>query len=228
MSAGRVALCAIAVFVLLGGGVVALAETGHVSRGADLAPKPSERQPAAGVPRTRTVSVAWAPLSLSRDGLSLTIMHAPVSCPVGRGQARVLRERTTVEIAVTQTVRIGHGCFLDAVAPILVVRLGHPLAGRRIVHAPSFDRWPVSGAILTYRGEVRPDGSLPDVILPLVPGVVGLATGDAVALLRSEGFRPIVRSDGAVVTAQDPAPGRVPPDSRGKALFAGSVTLATR
>lgn len=145
----------------------------------------------------------WTLLDVGPEGRSLVIQYRPPSCG-GQGHPVVEATATTVTIRVTGRVVVPStqrhvACGETLSTPQLVVPLAAPIAGRRILGEDRSLRRLSFGYRHTTSGPQR----------ALVPNVSGLSQADASALLRSQGFRPSISDDGAMVIQQHPARGHV-------------------
>jgi hypothetical protein len=150
--------------------------------------------------RHTTQRAPWALIDVSRGGRALRLVYTGGGCE-GEAKARVTETRGAVGIRLDQAVAVPENdheaCTAELVYYSLVVRLRHPLDGRRIRGHAGW-RAAVELALPLFRLDRQQN------IIWLVPGVVGLAPHDARRLLRLQDYKRVAvkRAAGCARRAQ--------------------------
>jgi hypothetical protein len=174
---------------------------------------------------TKLVRVPWAPVALGGGGRLLTIRYRSAPCSVAGGRVELTPSAGRIAIRVVQPVTTSPGvsCTADATFPKLHVHLRSPLNGRVLAGGVG-----VLGPLPAFRTITVRDAPRPDVLLPLVPGVVGFRVRNALDVLRGDGLRARVQGGRGQVTAQRPRTGRLAPGTTPAHPFSGVVTLVAQ
>jgi hypothetical protein len=150
--------------------------------------------------RHTTQRAPWALIDVSRGGRALRLVYTGGGCE-GEAKARVTETPGAVGIRLDQAVAVPENdheaCTAELVYYSLVVRLRHPIDGRRVGGGATGSRASAI-ALRLFRLDAQ------QRVIWLVPGVVGLAPRDARRLLRLQGYRHIAtrRASGCSRRAQ--------------------------
>jgi hypothetical protein len=234
LSRVRRSVTVVAAIVVIGAGVVAVADAlpGPVGA-ARLVRVRASLVPGSVGGRSKTVAVReWWLLGTGPRARSLLIEYPQgdeCSSPAG---ATVRESQTMIRIVLRQRVylpRAGEACTDELAISRLTVSLRSAVAGRHVIQpgraraAQSVGRPSVGYLVDRMLG---PPYS--DVLVPLVPGVIGLSPADATRVLRQEGFHVILRGHRTAVTDQSPRREEVATGTDAQYPSAGVVHLLAR
>ena len=180
--------------------------------------------------RYETVSVPqWWLLEAGPQARSLVIGYLQGDGCSLPASATVHESATSIRITLRQRVFIpgpGEGCTDEAKYSRLTVALRSTIAGRHVAQPLPARSGPYALRLsILYLSRPVPDPPYSDILLPLVPRVIGLSPADAARVLRQEQFRAVVHGHGDEVTRQSPQRGRLAPGSAAAHPFAGVVQL---
>lgn len=210
----RATVTAVALALVSGASFVAAASGHHASASARA---------------SNAVRVPWVVLEAGPGARSLLIQYRAARCATRPGRARLREGRSAIAIVVRQPVPdTQHARFCSEIGTVtrLRIRLSAPISGRTIVGEGY--PWTLGRGSVSYLGKPMQDPPQPEVVLPLVPRVLGLSPPEATRVLSREGFRvKVTGAQGREVTGQDPSRGQLAPGSTPAAPYEGLVTLTT-
>jgi hypothetical protein len=149
--------------------------------------------------RHTTQRAAWTLVDVSKDGRALRVAYTGGGCE-GEADSWVVETGDAVTIRLDQPIAVPENdheaCTMELIYYSLVVRLEHPLDGRRVLgHARGSLAVSAAPPLFRLHGQR---------IIPLVPRLVGLAPHDARRLLRLQGYKRVAvrRAAGCARRAQ--------------------------
>lgn len=194
--------------------------THHGARPAHAVPTVLVKKSVAPVPPPRVPR--WRILESGATGRSFVIgvdqTISSAGCPAG-ASVTTSETATTIRVQVTEKYVRAQACADAVVLFLIEVGLRSPINGREIRGTGLF--WPTAGVLYLT---TTVDHNWIEV--NRAPRVIGLASDQAIQLLRGQQFRgELIHRAGAAITAQSPGRRQLPPDSDPSHQFFGTIKL---